>query len=138
MRFHLYTNMPGIVDDNVALADLDYEQIKAFIYDLRSRKEWGKFMLTAAGDGVVDISAGEECDPIQEPPTNFEYDENEDKTALSAQAALQLRAYPDSSYSAPFKAGKKVTWVPADTIKDESGDTARVEYLPAGYYTCES
>ena len=36
------------------------------------------------------------------------------------------------------KAAKRVTWVPANTIKDESGDTARVEYISEGYYYCES
>lgn len=51
MRFHLFTTMPGIVDDSVSLSNLDYDHVKAFIYDLRARKEWGKFLLTNAGDG---------------------------------------------------------------------------------------
>ena len=50
MRFHLFTTMPGDVNDNIS--SLNYDDIKAFIYDLRARKEWGKFKLTNAGDGV--------------------------------------------------------------------------------------
>ena len=31
LRFHLFTSMPGLVDDSIALADLDYNHIKAVI-----------------------------------------------------------------------------------------------------------
>ena len=53
MRFHLFATMPGDVGD--ALNALNYDHVKAFIYDLRARKKWGttgKFKLTNAGDGV--------------------------------------------------------------------------------------
>lgn len=36
MRFHMFATMPGIVDDAITLANLDYDTIKAFIYDVRS------------------------------------------------------------------------------------------------------
>ena len=36
LRFHLFASMPGLVDDSVALEDLDYEHIKAVIYDIRA------------------------------------------------------------------------------------------------------
>jgi len=60
--------MPGIVDDSVSLADLDYDHIKAVIYDIRAKEEWGKFALTTSGDGEVNPELGEECDPSREPP----------------------------------------------------------------------
>ena len=46
--------------------------------------------------------------------------------------------YPDSSYPAATQPDRKVAWIPANTIKDESGDTGRAEYMPEGYYTCTS
>lgn len=72
------------------------------------------------------------------PPTNFVYD-----TKTNA-ADAKLAAYPFSKYTAsinnkPNPENQKVTWVPANTIKDESGDTARLaEYIAEGYYVCES
>jgi len=76
MRFHMFTTMPGIVDDAIGLPNLDYDTIKAFIYDIRSQSEWGKFALTSAGNGVVDVASGEECEPLQKPPLNLYYDLN--------------------------------------------------------------
>lgn len=81
MRFHLFATMPGIVDDAVSLANLDYDTIKAFMYDIRSKSEWGKFALTSAGNGVVDKALGEECEPTQLPPINLQYDKNEDDSS---------------------------------------------------------
>jgi len=87
--------MPGLYDDTVALADLDYEHIKAVIYDIRAREEWGKFMLTTSGDGTVDYDLGEECDPRNEPPQDYYYDlmcDDYTGTACSYNDA----AYPDA------------------------------------------
>ena len=129
--------MPGIVDDSVALADLDYDTIKAFVYDIRARDEWDKFALTTSGDGTVDASLGEECDPNQEPPIVLAYDEND-------AGDWTTQYYPDADdpnlegNSPVYKAQRKVSWVPPDTLVDESGNTARTEYLAAGYYTCTS
>ena len=121
MRFHLFTHMPGIPTDPTT-SSLDYDQIQAFIYDIRAKKPWGKFALTSAGDGTLDAAAGEECDPLLKPPTNYQYDKN------IATATASARAYPDITTAIPLKswnADKKVTWVDANTVLDESGDTSR-------------
>lgn len=73
-RFHLLSTMPGLTTDT--LASLDHDTIKAFIYDMRARKEWGKFALTSSGDGTVDPALGEECDPNSLPPIDLTYDAN--------------------------------------------------------------
>jgi len=138
MRFHMFKTMPGLVDDAVALADLDYDTIKAFIYDIRSQKEWGKFALTSAGNGVVDVASGEECEPLQKPPLNLYYDNNES-------GDYAARMYPDATVSegdattlgTPVPDGY-VSWIGENEVKDESGSTARAEYMPKGYYTCTS
>jgi len=44
------------------------------VFDLRKEAEWGKFMLTSSGDGTVDASKGEECDPKAKPPVTVSYD----------------------------------------------------------------
>ena len=88
-------------------------------------------MLTTSGDGSVDATLGEECDPKQYPPIVLAYDEN-----ITGDYVAQK--YPDSTYTATTIPNGKVSWIPADTIKDESGDTARVEYMAEGYYTCSS
>ena len=70
-----------------------------------------------------------------EPPTNYVYDKNAHATDP------KQAAYPNSNYAALKNPSpmKKVTWVPANTIKDESGDTTRTaEYIAQGYYICES
>ena len=36
LRFHLFTSMPGIVDDSIDINAIDYEHIKAVIYDMRA------------------------------------------------------------------------------------------------------
>ena len=76
LRFHLFTSMPGAVDNSIALSALDYDIIKAVIYDMRTKVEWGKFALTTAGDGTVDPNLGEECDPLSVPPYYITYDAN--------------------------------------------------------------
>jgi len=35
-------------------------------------------------------------------------------------------------------AGKKVSWIPADTVEDLSGSTTRTEYMAEDYYFCSS
>lgn len=132
--------MPGIVDDTVALADLDYEQIKAVIYDIRAKEEWGKFMITSSGDGTVDPTLGEECDPANEPPFDVIYDANESTTDFD------LAEYPDAddprssgdTTAFPTVANHKVSWIAADTVEDLAGNTDRVEYIAEGYYSCTS
>ena len=53
LRFHLFSSMPGDENTahNIALADLDYENIKAFVYDIRLKQEWNQFALTTSGNG---------------------------------------------------------------------------------------
>lgn len=82
--------MPGLTTD--ALASLDHDTIKAFMYDMRAREEWGKFALTSSGDGTVDPALGEECDPLALPPINLAYDGNESYVTSFAD-----QAYPDST-----------------------------------------
>lgn len=127
--------MPGIVDDSIDINAIDYDHIKAVIYDMRAKEEWGKFMITSSGDGGVDASLGEECDPLNEPPIDLTYDANEVGTFAD-------QAYPDpsgaSAASIVKKALTKVSWIPANTVVDQSGNTARVEYIPEGYYSCTS
>mmetsp|Transcript_30989 Transcript_30989/g.38311 ORF Transcript_30989/g.38311 Transcript_30989/m.38311 type:complete len:174 (+) Transcript_30989:605-1126(+) len=134
MRFHLFATMPGLINDSISMANLDYDHIKAFIYDIRSRKEWGKFKLTNAGDGTLDASAGEECDPSMTPPTNYIYD------TLKSSTDPKLAVYPNSATTPATNKipNGKVTWVAANTVLDESGSTARTKYLAEGYYSCES
>lgn len=87
-RFHLLSTMPGLTTD--ALAALDHDTIKAFVYDMRAREEWGKFALTSSGDGTVDAALGEECDPLALPPINLTYDAN-------TSGDFVAQAYPDST-----------------------------------------
>lgn len=68
--------MPGIIDNNIDLTNISYEDIKAVIYDLRKKEEWGKFMITTAGNGEVDVALGEECEPLRYPPIDATYDPN--------------------------------------------------------------
>lgn len=124
--------MPGVIDNSIDLDNISYVDIKAVIYDLRKKEEWGKFMITTAGNGEVDTALGEECEPNRYPPIDVTYDEN-----ISGSYADQ--AYPDSSYTAVKTPNIKVSWIAANTILDESGDTDRpTEYMTEGYYTCSS
>lgn len=68
--------MPGIVDDSIDINNIDYDSIKAVIYDMRAKEEWGKFMITSSGDGSVNKELGEECDPLNLPPIDLIYDPN--------------------------------------------------------------
>lgn len=136
--------MPGIVDDNVALANLDYDTIKAFVYDLRAQAEWGKFALTTSGDGTVDTASGEECDPAQLPPisadfTSFGYGPSYDMVASTTdyvvgrypnadatQFDLTTYAAAGTSFAAHGNGGASVTpitngkvgWIPANSVLD--------------------
>lgn len=119
LRFHLFSTMPGDVNDSVTLENLDYNTIKAFVYDMRARKEWGKFALTSAGNGMVDTASGEECEPLQKPPINLVYDPN-------GSGSITADKYPDADSTASKTPNGYVSWIPANTILDESGNTARV------------
>lgn len=122
---------------------MTYENIKAFIYDVRARKEWantadqgtvqaGKFMLTSSGDGTISTELGEECDPTARPVIA---DENNVPINYDENPTNPSDVYPDSDYGALWKAGGKVAWVAANTQLDRSGNTERTsEYLPEGYY----
>ena len=139
LRFHLFTSMPGIVDDSIDINNIDYDHIKAVIFDIRAKEEWGKFMITSSGDGEVDASLGEECDPLNEPPIDLIYDPNDAADPLVDANAYANQAYPDPNDTGISKqAQTKVSWIPADTVVDEAGNTDRVEYIAEGYYSCTS
>jgi len=113
LRFHIFTTMPGIIDNSVSLANLDYEQIKAVVYDLRKEAEWGKFMITSSGDGTVDPTKGEECDPKAIPPVTVGYD-------LNVAGTISQQKYPDATCTSTCASipNGKVSWVAANTVLD--------------------
>ena len=139
LRFHLFTSMPGLVDDSVDINAIDYDHIKAVIYDMRAKEEWGKFMITSSGDGTVDASLGEECDPLNLPPIDAIYDPNNAADPAVDATAYLTQAYPGPDDNSIAKQpANKVSWIAANTIIDESGATTRIEYIPEGYYSCTS